>query len=177
MQVELKRMHRELGVTMIYVTHDQTEAMTMSDRIAVFNHGRIEQCGTPDEIYFSPKTRFVAGFVGDSNLIEATSRGGGLFDTALGPVRAARGDVPAGSAAALLLRPEMITAARDAGAGMVPVQVETEMNYGDSLLLIGRAGQGMQPLRIRVPGTALHAMQGAATVHAGWAPEHVHVVL
>ena len=74
MQIELKRIQREVGITFVYVTHDQEEALTMSDRIAVFNEGRIEQIGTPVEIYDTPSTEFVAGFVGVSNLIERDGR-------------------------------------------------------------------------------------------------------
>ncbi len=69
MQVELKSIQREAGITFIFVTHDQDEAMRMSDRIAVFNHGRIEQVGAPDEVYERPATSFVAGFLGVSNLL------------------------------------------------------------------------------------------------------------
>lgn len=69
MQIELKQIQQQVGITFIYVTHDQGEALTMSDRMAVFNQGRIEQVGTPAEVYEKPATRFVAGFVGDSNLI------------------------------------------------------------------------------------------------------------
>jgi putative spermidine/putrescine transport system ATP-binding protein len=69
MQVELKAIQREVGITFIYVTHDQQEALTMSDRIAVFNNGRIEQVGTPADVYERPATPFVAGFVGTSNLL------------------------------------------------------------------------------------------------------------
>jgi putative spermidine/putrescine transport system ATP-binding protein len=74
MQVELKVIQGEVGITFVYVTHDQEEALTMSDRIAVFNEGRIEQTGTPAEIYESPANSFVAGFVGTSNLIERDGR-------------------------------------------------------------------------------------------------------
>jgi putative spermidine/putrescine transport system ATP-binding protein len=70
MQIELKQMQRELGITFVFVTHDQEEALTMSDRIAVFRDGRIEQVGTPVEIYEEPSTPFVAGFVGTSNLLD-----------------------------------------------------------------------------------------------------------
>ncbi len=69
MQVELKEIQREVGITFVFVTHDQDEALTMSDRIAVFNEGRIEQIGTPLEVYEHPATMFVAGFVGTSNLL------------------------------------------------------------------------------------------------------------
>ena len=69
MQIELKSLQREVGITFIYVTHDQEEALTMSDRLAVFNHGRVEQIGTPAEVYESPRNAFVAGFVGVSNVI------------------------------------------------------------------------------------------------------------
>ena len=72
MQIELKRIQREVGITFIYVTHDQEEALTMSDRIAVMNEGRVEQIGTPEEIYHSPPTVFVANFIGIANLLPAT---------------------------------------------------------------------------------------------------------
>jgi putative spermidine/putrescine transport system ATP-binding protein len=70
MQIELKSIQQEVGITFIYVTHDQGEALTMSDRLAVFNHGRIEQIGAPAEVYEKPQTSFVAGFVGTSNLLK-----------------------------------------------------------------------------------------------------------
>lgn len=72
MQLELKRIQREVGITFVYVTHDQGEALTMSDRIAVMQAGRLDQLGTPREIYERPATRFVAGFIGTSNLIDGT---------------------------------------------------------------------------------------------------------
>lgn len=70
MQLEIRRLHQRIGATIIYVTHDQEEALTMSDRIAVFNHGKIEQLGSPEELYKLPSTRFVAGFIGQTNLID-----------------------------------------------------------------------------------------------------------
>ena len=76
LQVELKQIQREVGITFVYVTHDQEEALTMSDRIAVFNEGRIEQAGEPESVYERPANPFVAGFVGVSNLIH---RDGGRF--------------------------------------------------------------------------------------------------
>jgi spermidine/putrescine transport system ATP-binding protein len=72
LQVELKRIQEQLGITFVYVTHDQDEALTMSDRVAVMKAGRIDQCGRPQEIYEEPKTAFVANFLGASNLVEAT---------------------------------------------------------------------------------------------------------
>ena len=69
MQIELKRIQRDVGITFIYVTHDQDEALSMSDRIAVFNNGRLEQVGTPANVYEEPATGFVAGFVGTSNIV------------------------------------------------------------------------------------------------------------
>jgi putative spermidine/putrescine transport system ATP-binding protein len=78
LQLEFKRIHQELGITFVYVTHDQTEALVMSDRIAVFNRGQIEQVGTAEELYERPATLFVAGFLGDSNVLpgRVTERGG-----------------------------------------------------------------------------------------------------
>jgi putative spermidine/putrescine transport system ATP-binding protein len=72
MQVELKALQRELGITFVFVTHDQDEALTMSDRIAVFNNGRLEQVGTPADIYDRPRTQFVADFIGTSNILEGS---------------------------------------------------------------------------------------------------------
>ena len=71
MRVELKQLQKKLGITFIYVTHDQEEALTMSDRVAVINAGRVEQIGTVSEIYYKPATRFVASFIGDTNIVEA----------------------------------------------------------------------------------------------------------
>src|SRR2546423_3090257 len=77
MQLELKRIQHEVGITFVHVTHDQEEAMTMADRIVIMNGGRIEQLGTPTELYERPRTAFVAGFLGVSNLLEGTVAGDG----------------------------------------------------------------------------------------------------
>jgi spermidine/putrescine transport system ATP-binding protein len=74
MQLELKRIQREVGITFVFVTHDQNEALTMSDRLVVMNRGRIEQLGAPRDVYERPRTRFVAGFIGTSNVITGTVR-------------------------------------------------------------------------------------------------------
>src|SRR5207248_4020987 len=74
MQVFLKALQRDLGITFIYVTHDQEEALTMSDHVAVFNEGRIEQIGSPADVYERPASEFVAGFVGTSNIVERAGR-------------------------------------------------------------------------------------------------------
>lgn len=174
MQVELKRIHKDLGVTMVYVTHDQTEAMTMSDRIAVFNKGRIEQVGTPDEIYFAPKTRFVASFIGDSNILEASSLGDGRFETPVGIVEARATSATRNSKAELLLRPEMIRIADDAQAGRQPMTIDTTVNYGDNLLVIGKLGA--QAIRMRVPGVDARRLDGASECHVSWRAEDVHVI-
>src|ERR1700719_5070250 len=93
MQLELKRIQREVGITFIFVTHDQEEALTMSDRLVVLNQGQIEQLGTPVEVYERPASTFVAGFIGVSNLIE---RGGRRFTVRPEKVRLlAEGETPA----------------------------------------------------------------------------------
>ncbi|MBL8324298.1 MAG: ABC transporter ATP-binding protein [Rubrivivax sp.] len=84
MQLEIRRLHRELGVTMVYVTHDQVEAMSLSDRVAVFNRGRIEQLGAPAELYDRPVGAFVAGFVGDNNAVSGRVAGREGVNTATG---------------------------------------------------------------------------------------------
>src|SRR5580692_3856482 len=123
MQVELKRIQREVGITFVYVTHDQNEALTMSDRIAVMNDGVIEQLGPPRTIYEHPKTRFVAGFIGTSNLLSGTlsrvSDGIGVIDVSpeeriLVPV--ADSGLSAGQDVELTVRPEKIDLAAGPGA-------------------------------------------------------------
>jgi spermidine/putrescine transport system ATP-binding protein len=113
MQLELKRIQQEVGITFIYVTHDQEEAMTMSDRIAVMNRGRYEQLGDPESLYERPQTRFVAGFLGVSNLFPGTvtQRDGEYATIALrdgSPVRAQAALVNGASAVDIGVRPEKI---------------------------------------------------------------------
>jgi spermidine/putrescine transport system ATP-binding protein len=115
MQLELKSLHRDVGATFVYVTHDQEEALTMSDRIAVMNRGNILQLGTPREIYEQPTTRFVADFIGESNLIEGTVAevidGSVIVLTLAGALVGARRtqDILAGEKVAVSIRPENIT--------------------------------------------------------------------
>jgi spermidine/putrescine transport system ATP-binding protein len=126
MQLELKQLNREVGATFVYVTHDQEEALTMSDRIAVMNEGRILQLGTPSEIYERPRTRFVADFIGQTNFLEVGVTGGDgtAVDVDLpgsGPLRARMPDViqPQGRMT-LAVRPEKISLLADLPVGEVP---------------------------------------------------------
>lgn len=114
MQIELKRIQRTVGTTFIYVTHDQGEALTMSDRIAVMNKGKIEQIGKSREIYERPKTKFVAGFIGETNFIEGSCNADGYFDVKNSPCKIIV-NVPSefvGKAALLSVRPEKIFVAK-----------------------------------------------------------------
>jgi ABC-type Fe3+/spermidine/putrescine transport system ATPase subunit len=111
MEAELRRLHRETGATFVYVTHDQREAMSMSDRIVVFNHGVIEQVGAPEDIYRDPRSEFAARFVGDANVLPAQVRdhGGRKEVLVAGRPVAARGlDAVVPGAAQLVLRPEAV---------------------------------------------------------------------
>ena len=113
LQVELKRVQLEVGITFIYVTHDQEEALALSDRIAVMDHGRVEQLGTPEELYDHPRTLFVAGFIGTSNLLPGTVEGmdgdAALVRLATGePCRAMAGGARAGDPVTVAVRPESI---------------------------------------------------------------------
>ena len=104
MQVEIKRIHGEVGITTIYVTHDQTEAMTMSDRVAVFNDGKIEQVAPPLEMYHRPATYFVGNFIGDSNFFDATvvdANAGTLTVDSLGEMAVARRTAASSAAASM----------------------------------------------------------------------------
>src|SRR5712672_974273 len=109
MRIEIKRLHRETGATIIFVTHDQEEALALADRICLINEGRIEQLGTPEEIYERPANIFVADFIGASNLLHGEVVGDGAFDTPDGRVPLPPGQaMPAGRKAALVIRPEKL---------------------------------------------------------------------
>jgi spermidine/putrescine ABC transporter ATP-binding subunit len=113
LQLEMKRLHRQLGITFIYVTHDQREALIMSDRIAVMNQGRIEQAGSPSDLYDRPATRFVAGFIGESNFLEGEVAGLEGSDVAARVagttvVAISRRPPAVGSRVVLAIRPEKI---------------------------------------------------------------------
>ncbi|MGF6313441.1 putative spermidine/putrescine transport system ATP-binding protein [Bradyrhizobium sp. i1.8.4] len=110
MQGEIKRLHSDLGITFIYVTHDQEEALNMSDRICLMSGGRIAQLGTPDELYFRPRTRFVAEFIGESNLISGRINDAGRMVIAGGEsIAVPGGDTPTkGSELLVLVRPEKV---------------------------------------------------------------------
>ena len=155
MQVELKGIQGEVRITFIYVTHDQDEALTMSDRIAVFNEGRIEQVGTPAEIYEQPATPFVAGFVGVSNLLE---RDGIALH---GPAR----EDPAARRAAMIssgLHTERGVIRDVAYAGMV-TRYLVELDAGGEL----------QVVRQNLETSSSEALeQRGRKVTVGWRPEH-----
>ncbi len=123
MQLEIRRLHRELGVTMVFVTHDQSEAMTLSDRVAVFNHGRVEQLASPQALYDAPANPFVASFLGDNNMISAAPEpapaAGQILLRACGSVlrgRSGRGEASSDAVATLCVRPESLQIALDADA-------------------------------------------------------------
>ena len=122
LQLEIKRLHEQLGITFVYVTHDQREALVMSDRIAVMNNGRVEQLGSPSDLYDRPANRFVASFIGESNFLEGTVVGGeeGAIIVSLGAARvraAANGRIGVGAPAVLTVRPEKLLFA---GAARAP---------------------------------------------------------
>ena len=140
LQIELKQIQQELGMTFIYVTHDQEEALTMSDRIAVFNQGRIEQVGTPAQMYEHPATAFVAGFIGTSNILE---RAGRTFTVRPEKIRLLPGDAGEGEPgtirAAVYLGPvTKFVVALDGGGELTVVQQNLETSSRDVREMEGR---------------------------------------
>ena len=177
MQIEIKRIQKSLGVTTIFVTHDQTEAMSMSDRIVVFDKGTIRQVASPLELYHRPTTRFVADFIGESNLIEieVTDAGAGLARCAdLGAVRL---PVPNGLAdgqrLTMMIRPEHLKLSREAKPGWQHARmvIETIVNYGDNAVVLGRAGD--TPIRVRVLGADVVILKEGDRCIINWQTEHV----
>jgi iron(III) transport system ATP-binding protein len=113
MRTEIRRIQQRLGITSVYVTHDQVEAMTLSDQVVIINNGKVEQIGTPSDVYRRPQTRFVADFIGRANFVEGTVRGrrdGQLVVEALGTTLTAptpTGSHAPGEKVTLVMRPEM----------------------------------------------------------------------
>ncbi|MFI0354029.1 ABC transporter ATP-binding protein [Actinomadura sp. 9N407] len=191
MQAELKRIQREVGITFVYVTHDQGEALAMSDRIAVMNAGRIEQLGTPREIYEHPATRFVAGFIGTSNLLggEVAEVREGRAVIAYGPdgsdgrvLAPLRPGMPAslGDRLELTVRPEKIGIGRDRpdesfcgvrGTVSEVVYLGTSTNYtistaaGDDVVVFTQNATSADGLAAR-----------GDTVWLSWDPRHSYAI-
>ena len=137
MRIELKQLQKRLGITFVFVTHDQEEALTMSDRIAVINRGRVEQIGTVSEIYYQPATRFVASFIGETNIVSATVRrreGGFLYCKTEGDLEVKVRENPriADDEVLLSLRPEKIRVFRQPppGDNVFPAHICMEIFKG-----------------------------------------------
>ena len=153
MQTELKALQRQVGITFVYVTHDQEEALGMSDRLAVFNLGRVEQIGTPEEIYERPATAFVAGFVGASNIVDAEAA-----ERLIGQRRA------------FSLRPERIRigAAADGGHAVAGTVASVQYHGASTRIEVALDGAGRlivdRPNDLRGAGAAGARRQGAAVL-------------
>jgi spermidine/putrescine transport system ATP-binding protein len=190
LQIELKRIQQEIGITFIYVTHDQEEALTMSDRIAVMNRGVVEQVAGPVEVYERPATTFVAGFIGVSNLMPATvvSANGDRAQVELdagGAVECAGSNgLASGEQCYAVVRPEKLVVHvgddRPAdGNPSVEGTVESSVFIGTATQLVVRVA-GDVPLTVLVPNASEQERQrlpGAGVrVRLSWAPEHMHLV-
>jgi putative spermidine/putrescine transport system ATP-binding protein len=138
MRVEIKALQQNLGITVVYVTHDQDEALAMSDRIAVMNRGRIEQLDSPSQLYDAPSSRFVADFIGEANLIDAQVSGmssDGVLDVLAGPHRLrvpSPGNLSPGASVSIVIRPERILIDRpDSSRNVVAGKVVSALYGGD----------------------------------------------
>ena len=166
MQFELKSLHRRLGLTLVYVTHDQEEALTMSDRIGVMRAGRIVQSGPPSDIYDRPVDRFVADFIGDTNILSGTASGGSL--TLPGGWHSPLPG-PANGPVSIALRPERVRLVAP-GDGLVDAVVEEANFLGDAVLLKLSLPNGAAMLS-RTPRHADPALLGeGCRVGLSWLP-------
>jgi ABC-type sugar transport system ATPase subunit len=168
MRVELEALHNDLGATMIYVTHDQVEAMTMADKIVVLNGGRIEQVGPPMELYHRPRTEFVAGFIGAPamNIADIRTEGGTAI---FGEARLALPAAAAG-AARMGIRPEHI-AIRAPGQGDIDVRVALKEALGGDSFLYADTAEGTR-LVIRAEGET--PVRSGDTIGVALPAERVH---
>jgi spermidine/putrescine transport system ATP-binding protein len=190
LQVELKRIQREVGITFMYVTHDQEEALTMSDRIGVMNRGVIEQVADPETVYERPATTFVAGFIGVSNLMPGvvTSANGATAELRLdaGPtVRTAEaGGARAGERAHAVVRPEKLAlraaghAAHD-GRASVEGHVESSLYLGTATQMVVRLRDGTR-MTVLVPNADIEARRELPSpgdpARLSWSDENIHIV-
>jgi spermidine/putrescine transport system ATP-binding protein len=177
LQVELKRVQVEVGITFVYVTHDQEEALTMSDRIAVMSGGRIEQLGTPEELYERPATRFVADFIGTTNLlrgsVEAVDAGGATVRLTSGEeCRVADRDLAVGRTVELSVRPEAVELRASNGSTHEPAPiaglVEQVAYLGSSVQYHVRSAGGLTITAIAPKSGPRWPVGGAVDV--GWPP-------
>jgi spermidine/putrescine transport system ATP-binding protein len=187
LQVELKRIQRDVGITFVYVTHDQEEALTMSDRIAVMNRGRVEQVAAPEDVYERPATTFVAGFIGVSNLMPATVAGDGRVRLHSGPEIATETDgLSAGEECAAVVRPEKLRvdpvgegAPASNGSPRVEGVVESSLYLGTATQIVVGLEEDVR-MTVLVPNASEAERQrlpgGGARVELSWEPEHMHVV-
>jgi spermidine/putrescine transport system ATP-binding protein len=178
MQIELKRIQREVGITFISVTHDQEEALTMSDRIAVMNEGRVEQIGTPQEIYHSPSSVFVANFIGVANLIPAIVQDVNGTSATVVVAGSHRVAVPRGATATrpgapatVMVRPERLRLSEGAGAppgAGLPVTLEHAVFQGPVVRCSLRAGDGSEIVAHVGPEHPLPPLQPGLALRVDW---------
>ena len=187
LQIELKQIQREVGITFVYVTHDQEEALTMSDRIAVMNRGKVEQVAGPEEVYDRPTTSFVAGFIGVSNLMPAKVSAPGRVKLESGPdVPADTGELGPGEGCAAVVRPEKLRVSLPsdsppaADAPAVEGVIESSVYLGTATQLVVGVGEGVR-MTVLVPNADESERQalpgGGARVVLSWEPQHMHVVI
>ncbi len=162
MRYEIKEIQRELGITVVYVTHDQTEAMAMSDRIVVINRGVIQQVGTPQEIYRTPANQFVADFVGRVDFLRGAVRGGRIQLTGLG--QSLRYDGPCTGEVVVAVRPESLSLARP-GEGQLTGSIVNKYYLGDISDL--RVDVGGAVIRLIAPPEICDTMERGAQVALG----------
>ncbi|MFK8254193.1 ABC transporter ATP-binding protein [Ancylobacter terrae] len=182
MQAELKTIHRELGLTFVAVTHDQEEALTLSDAIAVMNGGALEQFDTPENLYRRPATRFVADFVGNANLIEGWLRPDGVVEADGLPARVAlsptqRGGRAVGARVALVVRPETIAvgaAAPDGHDCRLTAYVDEVMFSGAAQQIVGHLPDGRRITAHQ--SAALPAPERGADAVFSWPSQSVWLV-
>ena len=169
MRVELRELQRRLDITSVYVTHDQEEALAISDRVIVMNVGGIEQIGTPEAIYNRPRSRFVADFVGSANLIKGSLIGEGLFAAEGGvTLNVTAGHKPHGKESEVAVRTAYVALEARAGDNHVPGTVRQRLFHGDFVQYIIDSALG--PLIVRRPPTNL--LDEGAAVTISFSPEH-----
>jgi sn-glycerol 3-phosphate transport system ATP-binding protein len=196
MRIEIRRLHQRLGVTSVFVTHDQVEAMTLADRLVVLNQGRVEQIGAPAAVYRRPASRFVAGFIGapSMNFIEARLVADGLAEIGPGPGGPLRlaipGGLQTGRSVTLGIRPEEIEIGDAPAFGGLDFELELAEELGSGQVLHGSSGPVVltvmrpmsasdiawrpgQRLPLRIPPAAIHLFDAESGARIESAPSRL----
>ncbi len=172
LKIEIKRIHQSLKITILFVTHDQDEALLLSDRVVVMRDGGIEQVAPPRELYTRPRNRFVAGFVGEANVLSCTIEPDGLYLGKLrlpGPPRES-----VSGRISVMIRPELIKVNEAAVPGSIEARLREQFFLGETTRLIAEAGETV--ISVKGSSNSLPFLVAGQSIHLSWQPDDLVIL-